>query len=562
MYGAAERADRHWYAWLMWPDGRRKSMWCHTVRGMLDVATAPQTSNANVYYPLACADHPGTAAQRICATGDPKKQVVATASLALAADVDFLGEKHPQAPAGEDEALSLIADFPLRPTIIVNSGNGLQAIWVLGEPATFEGDAARVEFQELARGWGALLLEIAGRRGYKLDSVHDLARVMRWPGSTNVKDPNAPKPVRIVEFAPDQRPTMAEIEALAAPPGDFSDETGETASPGAKAAPGSPMTTTRPAERVSGVPWEKFNVMEVVSPEFADTIYHRRKDLAGRSLSEWDMSIANQLVAAGWTDDEIVATLAYHRERYGNREKLPRKRPDYYATTIRKARAYQSKRGAISDPAADRAAKIVAVAEELDIPLTNIQLITGPPGVYRLWVENLCVEVPDERMLQQNYVAAKIFSLARRAPKPIAPSRKKGAISWQDIANAISAAAEEIEGDPETTLDGEIWGLVEGFSEGKVVSEIPPGQLVENDALPFVRGDRLWFRVEALRAWMRGNDIRMRKAELLSRLTALGGIARNHKVRVGRSEKIAKRFWGVPRRTRAEDEDESELPLT
>jgi hypothetical protein len=58
------------------------------------------------------------------------------------------------------------------------------------------------------------------------------------------------------------------------------------------------------------------------------------------SLSEWDLALANCMVAAGWNDQEIANTLALHRERFdpGNTKNT---REDYFAATVRKARNYR-----------------------------------------------------------------------------------------------------------------------------------------------------------------------------------------------------------------------------
>jgi len=553
MYGEAERRGLHWYAWYLWADKRKKTVWCRTVEEMLSVTSSPEAATTNVYYCLAAADCPGRADQRIAAKPNPKKKVIlAAASLALAADVDFVGEKHPRAPTDEAAALALIAEFPIRPTLTLHSGNGLQAVWVLAEPVLFADDAAREDWAGVAEQWGALIGAAGQARGYDLDSVHDLARVMRWPGSTNLKDPDHPKQTRIVEFDSDRRPTTAEIRALAASPGLLSAGMGESALPTTKRAPGASARAAQPAERdvpperAPGVPWEKLYFLEQASEEFTETFHHKRKDMAGKSLSQWDQSLADQLVVVGWSDEEITATLAYHRERFGNREKLPKDRPDYYEKTVGTARELHGNREQLIAPGVNREERISAIAKELDVPLEKVQLITGPPGVYRLWVNGRCVEVPAKKLLQQGYVAGEIIDLVKRAPRPIASNSKKGGMTWRDVVNAICAAAEEIEGDPEATLDGEIKGLVAGFVEDMRVQIIPGGQLVESADHPFVRDGQLWFRLEALRSWMRGNDLRWDRKELLRRLRAFGAVRVTHGVRAGKNGVTTKSFWGIP----------------
>lgn len=108
-------------------------------------------------------------------------------------DIDIAGPNHAsdRLPPDMDSALAMLADFPLKPTAIVKTGGGIQAWWALAEPMD-AGDARRV----LAR-WRATWAQIAERRGWHLDNVFELARVMRLPGTTNRK--NAPTAVRIAK---------------------------------------------------------------------------------------------------------------------------------------------------------------------------------------------------------------------------------------------------------------------------------------------------------------------------------------------------------------------------
>jgi P4 family phage/plasmid primase-like protien len=79
--------------------------------------------------------------------------------------------------------------YGTQPGPVIASGHGLQPIWRTDlDPKT---DVA------LLRMHGRLVRSIAAEHGVKLDSVFDLARVLRMPGTTNHKYPDAPVPTSV-----------------------------------------------------------------------------------------------------------------------------------------------------------------------------------------------------------------------------------------------------------------------------------------------------------------------------------------------------------------------------
>ncbi|ASR85472.1 DNA primase/helicase [Mycobacterium phage Cain] len=101
----------------------------------------------------------------------------------------------------------LSAILGTRPTAIVYSGNGLQPYWPIDDgtiaPAGSDWQSMaehsaelRAEAAALLKRWGRLACIVADGLGAKIDrGVYDLARVLRVPGSFNLKD--EPKPVTI-----------------------------------------------------------------------------------------------------------------------------------------------------------------------------------------------------------------------------------------------------------------------------------------------------------------------------------------------------------------------------
>ncbi|AEK09879.1 DNA polymerase/primase [Mycobacterium phage Pixie] len=101
----------------------------------------------------------------------------------------------------------LSAILGVRPSAVVYSGNGLQPYWPIDD-GLIEADGAedmaaasaalRAECAALLKRWGRLACIVAEGLGAKIDrGVYDLARVLRVPGSFNLKDEAEPKPVTI-----------------------------------------------------------------------------------------------------------------------------------------------------------------------------------------------------------------------------------------------------------------------------------------------------------------------------------------------------------------------------
>ena len=105
-----------------------------------------------------------------------------------------------------DDLSAVLGELPVG---AVYSGHGIQPYWSVecqsGRALMADGKA---EAKRLLDRFKALVFSIAARYGCGADSVYDLARVMRTPGSVNWKDPENPVPVRC--FAYDGKPMTAE----------------------------------------------------------------------------------------------------------------------------------------------------------------------------------------------------------------------------------------------------------------------------------------------------------------------------------------------------------------
>lgn len=109
-------------------------------------------------------------------------------------DVDIAGPGHRGGhtlPPDVDAAKTLIMRFAEQPTVVVHSGGGLQAWWLFREPMPVDDETPAL----LAR-WGATWAAYGKERGWHVDNVFDIARVMRLPGTLNRKVAE-PRPVHV-----------------------------------------------------------------------------------------------------------------------------------------------------------------------------------------------------------------------------------------------------------------------------------------------------------------------------------------------------------------------------
>lgn len=121
------------------------------------------------------------------ATGRAKADDISRLS-AVWADIDFK-ETGVQSPENASGLVDLLSDLiGVEPTAVVHSGHGLQPYWAI--------DPAEDYTQEQAAGvlarWGQFVRWVAASQDGEVDSVFDLPRIFRAPGSVNFKDADNP----------------------------------------------------------------------------------------------------------------------------------------------------------------------------------------------------------------------------------------------------------------------------------------------------------------------------------------------------------------------------------
>jgi hypothetical protein len=301
----------------IWELERRRSSYLRA-----PIGAAGLEGRHDLYTAVALVSHRSNLGPRQRARAD---QATAIAGLWLDADVD----------GGPDGKTGAIPDQPTAatlteaiapPTLLVSSGYGVQAWWLLDEPWRFSSRDEQSQGALMSAQWHALHRAVAQARGWGLDHTHDLARLLRLPGTINAKGGTTAPVTVLTDGGP--RYTRTELAERCATAGDVVIETsaGDIGTGGAL-----PDIVARDPR----VDPDRLEALLFNVPEFARSWTHGRGD--GWSLSEYDLSIATHAAQAGWADQQIADLIAHHR-RLWNPGDPKASRRDYLRRTIAKAR--------------------------------------------------------------------------------------------------------------------------------------------------------------------------------------------------------------------------------
>jgi hypothetical protein len=206
-------------------------------------------------------------------------------------------------------ALDALHSMPIAPSIVWNSGVGLQTAWLLKEPLGISaGNLANVE--ALIKAVQAMVGE---RHGCAYDSVCDVTRVMRLPGSVNCKYRGDPLHTSIVEPAdwrddPNvERYCANELVAMAGVESVHVINCKDAAASGGNGQSKPKAAAVVDIDDGAPLPRDKFDILLANNPKFAATWNRQRPDF--QSASEYDLSLASLAVCAGWIDDSEVGAL-------------------------------------------------------------------------------------------------------------------------------------------------------------------------------------------------------------------------------------------------------------
>jgi len=418
-----------------------------------------------------------------------QKDIAGIPALWIDIDISDAVHKKSNLPTNTKEAMKLFEWLPHRPTILVHSGHGLQAWWVFNEPWVFDSDGEREEAKSLAKRFTYGFKLQAAKYNWDVDSVHNLDRVLRVPGTMNCK--SIPVPVKLIECN-DFRYNPSDFEDICpdVPEKNYEQILNKELILDAHASP----------------PFDKFEALKAIEPKFALSWEHKRKDMQDQSASAYDLALANYAAMAGWTEQEIANLLIAHRRHNGEDLKL---RQDYYTRTIsialKNAEKYRAEEEITQISELEEQEEITPERREALLQtlsalfgtriLQIIKYTTDPPA-YRLITEGGSISLGDvENLIVQNKLRSKLAAATGRYLPRFKPDK------WDNIAQQLLNCCVEQDLGEETTEKGQISAWLEQYLSDKSIMDSAEAALMSCD--PFKKDGSTYIFLSDLQKWIR-----------------------------------------------------------
>lgn len=200
------------------------------------------------------------------------------------------------------------------PSMVIDSGHGYHLYWLLKEPVTIPDREAVQRCESVMRGLGGAL---------NGDHTHNLDRLLRLPGSVNIKVPAIPVRCQIIEWNVHRRYELANFSGFKAAPVPMDDI--EVYFQGVLVCP--PLKSVRVPKQIKRL------------------IFLGREAEPKRypSNSEADWSVVAALLNAGYDADAIRAI--FRNRKWAIGQKFRRQGDQYLAHTIKNASAFIKAKG-------------------------------------------------------------------------------------------------------------------------------------------------------------------------------------------------------------------------
>src|ERR1035437_2559016 len=464
------------------------------------------------------------------------------------ADFDIHSDAHNQKalPTTIQDALSIIPEC-MPPTVVIATGNGAHAWWLFKEPYVFDDAEDRKDTALLVSRWQTLLRLRASQRGWAFDRLSDLARVLRIPGTANMKDPNNPKGVTL-HSATDRRYNLSDFQ-------DYLDDV-EVPDPRAEE-----KATREWAERFADkplvinidarIPQEMLDGWLAKDLRFKNTWLRQRHDLKDQSQSGYDMALAAFGAQAGLTEQQIVDLIVHHRSLYARSQ---RTRLDYFQRTIAKAfrpslgpdaplvlldalpfatatgpvapsgapvalGAGGSANRAAPDPAAAKALLCERISAVLGVRICRLVKFAGKEPTYHMELEEGKTEFLSVRKFMSQIAVRE--EIAASTGKII---RKFKGKDWDQLAQAMLDACVIEQGGEENEWEGAARMYVAQYLSETGFIDTIEGQQVQSQRKPIVLDGKVAICASDLQMYINKTMLQMVSVKAVaSMLGALGG---------------------------------------
>jgi hypothetical protein len=431
-----------------------------------------------------------------------------TALAGVSIDIDLRSDAHPQAtrPQTAEQAISILPP-ELPPTCVVHTGDGVQACWLFQKLHTLENNEARMQAASLTQRLNTLIRDNGRMRGWTIDRVADVARLLRVPGTTNCTDPANPKPVTIGSRT-DRRYSPSELieylDDMEVPDQDAA----ETKREWAERFKDKPLTINL-AVRISD---DLLNEWLATDHVFKNTWFRQRSDLSDQSQWQYDLALGFFGLSAGLAEQQIIDLIIHHRAMH---KQKARTRLDYYYRTLAKTSDYGgagTTRGTAAGPAREserctprseapgpatgapsrsnpERAKIALcdeLSEALGLEILRIVKLSGQDPAYRIELAEGKVHFGNVgKFISQSAVRS---AIAARTGKLIPDFKPK---SWLQVAQSMLEACIVEDGGAELEPEGAARMYLGQYLEENAFIPSIAGQIGANKRKPMVYRGRI-----------------------------------------------------------------------
>jgi hypothetical protein len=461
------------------------------------------------------------------------------------ADFDLRSDAHDKKalPTTISDALSVIpASMP--PTIIIVTGNGAHAWWLFKEPYIFDSDEDRQAVASQVVRWNTLLSLNASACGWAYDRLSDLARILRIPGTQNLKDPDNPKDVAIHSFT-DRRYNLSDLEEYlddAAIPDQQAQE--NVAREWAERFADKPLVinpdASIPQEMIDG--W-------MANMRFRNTWLLQRHDLKDQSQSGYDLALANFGIATGLTEQQIVDLIIHHRRQFRGKA---RTKVEYFHQIISKAsrrspgvptvladartpipttgnsvppgahgaaQAAGSGNSASPDPAIARALLCQQISEVLGVRICRLVKYTGKEPTFHMELEDGKIEFASVgKFISQESVRLAIAGQMGKIIRRLKPKE------WEPLAQAMLDACIVEQGGEENEWEGAARMYVAQYLSETGFIDAIEGQPLQNQRKPVLHDGKVGICASDLQMFVNKTTFQNLSVKAVaSMLAVLGG---------------------------------------
>ena len=513
-------------------DGVKMTVWApkedrrNTLKYFEDVELAAQyaesVKDTNVYFGLGL-----TRAELPDGKRPTALQVCGIAGFWIDIDIaDSAGaHKAVNLPATQQDAEELIsAAIPrhMPPTVLTHSGHGLHAYWLFKEPWLFESEEERVQAAHLVQRFVLSFKFHAAMRGWKLDSVFDLARVLRVPGSINHKIPGMPMTCRIISIKSEQAYNPEDFEPFFVVDEEARSEDGISLLLSKEK---NPLGLVLSAYATP--PFSKFETLCSVEDRFRKSWDMQRPELKDQSLSTFDMSIATFCASYRWSDQEIADTLIAFRMKHAktDAEKKKAMRVDYLSRTI--MRAKKKRKDDDQDEAITAILAQSSQAEAGEVaPPTNKQVSDALKTILKVDIDRIVKYLGDEPQFEmiladgtalmlggiEGLINQRALRNTLAAHKGVIAKQVKGP-KWDEYATLLLSMTVEREPSKEDyTQKGSLEATITMYLEKVGVIENVDHAFVSQR--PFEKDGKVYLFSTAFRMWTKLNADPLSKKEL------------------------------------------------